>query len=260
MITGDDKIKSIAVKDNIFDGYTVTDTPTTVDDHYAIKFTNQSYEKVSVQRNVGQMFFTDLTANVNTNIGGPIFSSGTPLDSVGWRTYNSIGIDPGVSFTGTNEIRTCLDLQSFTNGSYYVMPFVINLPSYDGASGLAISFIVSSNINPSINVRVYAASQLGADRSQSLVVPTAVIYPVTNITNSVSNYFSTATGDQLMHIDISALYDTFYTSYISTDKYFPLWLYFVEESSPFTVVDVTKTSPTILEHIKVERITGQFRY
>ena len=260
LITGDDKIKSIAVKDNIFDGYTVTDTPTTVDDHYAIKFTNQPYEKVSVQRNVGQMFFTDLTANVNTNIGGPIFSSGTPLDSVGWRTYNSIGIDPGVSFTGTNEIRTCLDLQSFTNGSYYVMPFVINLPSYDGASGLAISFIVSSNINPSINVRVYAASQLGADRSQSLVVPTAVIYPVTNITNSVSNYFSTATGDQLMHIDISALYDTFYTSYISTDKYFPLWLYFVEESSPFTVVDVTKTSPTILEHIKVERITGQFRY
>lgn len=259
LIGGDDKINSIAVKDNLFDGYTVVDSPTTVADHYAIKFNATPYEKVSAQRNVGQMFFTDLTPNVNTNYGEHIYAGGSPYDAVGWRTYNDVTVSAGVSLTTLNEIRTCLDLSTYANGSYYVLPFVVNVPSYDGASGLALSFYVSSNI-PATNIRVYASSQYGTDRSYAVSVPTTVIYPVRNITNSVDNYFVTSGGDQLMHVDISTLYSTYYTSYVSTDKYFPIYLLFVQESSPLSMISMTKSSSVSYQYIKVDQILGQFRY
>jgi len=262
-IRGDDKIKSIAIKDNIFDGYTVTDTPTTLEDHYSIKFSDTPYDKVSAVRNVGQMFFTDLTPNVNTEIGH--YDSYIAKSAVGWKTFHNIYPGPaGGTFYISNEISTSLDLNIFADATTYnISPLVINLPSYDGANGLSVSFVITgTDIGfGSKNIRIYASSQISTDRSLTLIAPSIIIYPVTNITNSVSNYFTTDFSSQLIHINIEDLYNTYYKdTYISTDKYFPLFLSFVDESSPTTISTLTRTTSTVFGHIHIDQISGQFRY
>jgi len=260
-ITGDDKIKTIGIKDNTFDGYTVTDTPTTIDDHESIKYSASTYDKVIAQRNIGQMFYTDLIPNINSNITGfyNVISPSSSDRAVGWRPASNSTFD-GSYFSLENSIATNLDSAAFASGTYYVSPLIINLPSYDGASGLSLSFSITGTTSPHNNIRIYASTQSGTNRSLSVADPTTIIYPVRNITNSVDNYFVSDATAQSIHIKIDDIYNTHYTSYKSTDKYFPLYLYFVEESSPLTPISMVKASAFAYEIIQLNQILGQFRY
>jgi hypothetical protein len=254
-IAGTDKINQIVIKDNMFDGYVVTDTPATFEDHFSIKYDTSVYYKILAERNVGQMFFTDLTPNVNTNLAGNFLPIGTNL--IGWKTTNDVTSD-GTYLTVLNKIRTALDIEYVTNDDYLTSPLVINLPSYDGADGLSISFVISGDNGE--NIRIYASSQFGTNRGIAIADPTNIIYPVRNITNSVDNYFVADTTEQLIHIDISSIYNSWYTSYMLNNKYFPLYLLFVRENNPILLTTLTKTSSIDYEYITIAQITGQFRY
>jgi len=256
-VDGDDKIKNIAIKDNIFDGYMVTDTPTTLSNYYTIKLNNEPYDKVSVQRNIGQMFYRDLLPYVNSNIQSTV-SAFHSTNNVGWRTFNStIYLTP--NWVVENLLSTCLDLYQFANTTYTTGPFIINLASFDGAIPLSISFYIYSNKAPSENVRIHASTQLTTDRSYSTFNPSTILYPVYNITDSHSNYFTTNSGSQLIHIDLSDI-TTNVSSYLSSDRDIPLFISFLQESDLTSNAELVKTSSAVYDYIRIDQITGQFRY